>query len=68
MNFDLIIDVTFVSENERKKNERKKRVREIVSIAFGSETPGLDDDDIIDALGIALWFYKTGGRDGAGTI
>lgn len=46
------------------KNERKKRVREIVSIAFGSDTPGLDDDDIIDALGIALWFYKTGGRYG----
>lgn len=47
------------------KNERKTRVRDIVTIAYGDETPGLDDDDIIDALGIALWFYKTGGRDGA---
>ncbi len=47
------------------KNERKKRVREIVSIAYGSDTPGLEDDDIIDALGIALWYYKTGGRDGS---
>lgn len=47
------------------KNERKQRVREIVSIAYGLETPGLDDDDIIDALGIALWYYKTDGRDGS---
>lgn len=47
------------------KNERKARVREIVSVAFGDETPGLEDDDIVDALGIALWYYKTGGRDGA---
>ena len=47
------------------KNERKKRVRDIVSIAYGQDTPGLEDDDIIDALGIALWYYKTGGRDGS---
>lgn len=46
------------------KNERKTRVREIVSIAYGEDTPGLEDDDIIDALGIALWYYKTGGKDG----
>ena len=46
------------------KNERKTRVREIVSIAYGNETPGLEDDYIIDALGIALWYYKTGGKDG----
>lgn len=47
------------------KNERKKRVREIVTIAYGDDTPGLDDDDIIDALGIGLWFYKTGGKSGS---
>jgi Holliday junction resolvasome RuvABC endonuclease subunit len=50
------------------KNERKKRVRDIVSIAFGEDTPGLDDDDIIDALGIALWYYKTGGKDGSRAV
>lgn len=44
------------------KNERKQRVREIVSIAYGDNTPGLDDEDIVDALGIALWYYKTGGN------
>ncbi len=47
------------------KNERKDRVRNIVTIAYGNDTPGLNDDDIIDALGIALWYYKTGGKDGA---
>nr|DAT56958.1 MAG TPA: RuvC [Caudoviricetes sp.] len=47
------------------KNERKQRVREIVSVAYGSDTPGLEDDDIIDALGIALWYYKTGGKNGS---
>jgi Holliday junction resolvasome RuvABC endonuclease subunit len=44
------------------KNERKQRVREIVSIAYGDDTPGLEDEDIVDALGIALWYYKTGGN------
>lgn len=40
------------------KNERKERVREIVSVAFGKDTPGLEDDDIVDAIGIALWYWK----------
>jgi Holliday junction resolvasome RuvABC endonuclease subunit len=56
------------SVNIKMKNERKTRVRDIVSIAYGDDTPGLDDDDIIDALGIALWYYKTGGKDGIGTV
>ncbi len=50
------------------KNERKQRVRDIVSVAYGDDTPGLDDEDIVDALGIALWYYKTGGRDGARAV
>lgn len=50
------------------KNERKQRVRDIVTVAYGKDTPGLDDDDIIDALGIALWYYKTDGKDGSGTV
>lgn len=65
-------DISELDKNGKKgssqikaKNERKQRVREIVSIAYGDDTPGLEDDDIIDALGIALWYYKTGGRDGA---
>jgi Holliday junction resolvasome RuvABC endonuclease subunit len=46
------------------KQERKARVRNIVAVAFGEDTPGLEDEDIVDALGIGLWFYKTGGRSG----
>lgn len=56
------------SVNIKMKNERKERVREIVSVAYGKDTPGLEDDDIIDALGIALWYYKTGGKDGIGAV
>ena len=47
------------------KNERKQRVRDIVSIAYGDDTPGIEDEDIVDALGIALWYYKTGGINGS---
>ena len=56
------------SSQIKAKNERKQRVREIVSIAYGDDTPGLEDDDIIDALGIALWYYKTGGKDVVRTV
>lgn len=68
-------DISELSKNGQKgspqikaKNERKQRVREIVSIAYGDDTPGLEDDDIIDALGIALWYYKTDGKDGTGAL
>lgn len=47
------------------KNERKQKVRDIVSIAYGKDTPGIEDEDIVDALGIALWYYKTGGINGS---
>lgn len=40
------------------KEERKNRVREIVSVSFGKDTPGIEDDDIVDAIGIALWYWK----------
>lgn len=44
------------------KDERKNRVREIVSVSFGKNTPGLEDDDIVDAIGIALWYWKVKGN------
>lgn len=40
------------------KNERKNRVREIVGVSFGKDTDGIDDDDIVDAIGISLWYWK----------
>jgi len=44
------------------KNERKQRVRGIVSAAFGDDIEGLDDDDIVDAIGIGLWYHLTHGK------
>lgn len=38
------------------KNERKRRVREIVKKLFKEGDSNLDDDDIIDAAGIGLWY------------
>lgn len=62
-------DAEVLSKNGKKgtvqaklKNERKDRVREIVSVAFGKDTPGLEDDDIVDAIGIALWYWKVKGN------
>jgi Holliday junction resolvasome RuvABC endonuclease subunit len=52
-----------LSTQVKLKNERKNRVRAIVSAAYGDDTPGLDDDDIVDALGIGLWYHlKYGAR------
>jgi Holliday junction resolvasome RuvABC endonuclease subunit len=38
------------------KNERKKRVRDIVTKYFAEGDIGINDDDIIDAAGIGLWY------------
>lgn len=46
------------STQVKMKNERKQRVREIVSVSFGKDVSGIDDDDIVDAIGIALWYWK----------
>ena len=44
------------------KNERKQRVRSIVSAAFGDNIDGIEDDDIVDAIGIGLWYHLTHGK------
>jgi hypothetical protein len=38
------------------KNERKRRVRILVSKYFATGDIGINDDDIIDAAGIGLWY------------
>jgi len=38
------------------KKERKKRVREIVKTYFKNHQDFLEDDDIIDAAGIGIWY------------
>lgn len=54
-----------ISENGEKgslavklKKERKRRVQEIVKNYFNKLPEFLDDDDIIDAAGIGLWYCK----------
>ncbi len=46
----------FDTEAKRKK-ERKDRVRDIVLDYFQMSEENLKDDDIIDAIGIGLWYY-----------
>jgi hypothetical protein len=43
----------------KKKEERKKRVREIIQSEFPDANIDLGDDDIVDAVGIGLWYWKT---------
>jgi len=38
------------------KKERKRRVREIVKTYFTNHADSLEDDDIIDAAGIGVWY------------
>lgn len=40
------------------RDERKQRVREIVGVAFGQDVSNLEDDDVVDAMGISLWYWK----------
>jgi Holliday junction resolvasome RuvABC endonuclease subunit len=50
----------------KKKKERKQRVREIVEKYF--DISSIDDDDIVDAIGIGMWYYGLGSSDGASTV
>lgn len=52
-----------LSNQTKLKNERKDRVRKIVLSAYGPNVEGIDDDDIVDAIGIGLWYHlKYGSR------
>lgn len=42
----------------KKKEERKRRVRVIIEQYFGADDLDLGDDDIVDAVGIAIWYWK----------
>jgi Holliday junction resolvasome RuvABC endonuclease subunit len=50
----------------KKKKERKQRVRKIVEKYF--DISSIDDDDIVDAIGIGMWYYGLGSSDGASTV
>lgn len=57
----------FLTESSRKK-ERKDRVRDIVSGYFEMTEENLEDDDIIDAIGIGLWYYLMLSANGTRTV
>jgi Holliday junction resolvasome RuvABC endonuclease subunit len=57
----------FITELSRKQ-ERKNRVRDIVSGYFEMTEENLEDDDIIDAIGIGLWYYLMLSADGTRTL
>lgn len=42
----------------KKKEERKRRVRVIIQDSFVTDNIDLGDDDIVDAVGIGLWYWK----------
>lgn len=42
----------------KKKDERKRRVRVIIEEYFNANDLDLGDDDIVDAVGIAIWYWK----------
>ena len=52
-----------LSNQAKLKNERKDRVRKIILSAYGDNIDGVEDDDIVDAIGIGLWYHlKYGSR------
>ena len=60
-----IKDKDLLKENGQKKNielkkkdERKRRVRVIIEEYFNDNDLDLGDDDIVDAVGIAIWYWK----------
>jgi Holliday junction resolvasome RuvABC endonuclease subunit len=48
----------------KKKEERKKRVRIIIQDNFVTDNIDLGDDDIVDAVGIGLWYWKVKVQNG----
>jgi Holliday junction resolvasome RuvABC endonuclease subunit len=54
-------DISKGSFELKKKKERKKRVRDIVATKF--DISKIDDDDIVDAIGIGMWYYSLGKSD-----
>lgn len=56
-----------VSESSRKK-ERKDRVRDLITGYFEMSDDNYEDDDIVDAVGIGLWYYLMMSANGTRTL
>lgn len=50
-------DKSIFDTESKKKKERKNRVRDIIVKYFKISEDSLKDDDIVDAIGIGLWYY-----------
>ena len=50
-------DKSIFDTESKKKKERKNRVRDIIVKYFKISEDNLKDDDIVDAIGIGLWYY-----------
>jgi len=50
-------DKSIFDTESKKKKERKNRVRDIIIKYFKISEDNLKDDDIVDAIGIGLWYY-----------
>ena len=50
-------DKSIFDTESKKKKERKDRVRKIIVKYFKISEDDLKDDDIVDAIGIGLWYY-----------
>jgi len=61
-------DKILLNTESKKKKERKDRVREIVVDYFAMSDDDLSDDDIVDAVGIGLWYYLMAVSDGSRTL
>jgi Holliday junction resolvasome RuvABC endonuclease subunit len=46
-----------LSNQAKLKTERKDRVRRIIMMAYGKDIENIEDDDIVDAIGIGLWYH-----------
>jgi len=57
----------FLTEASRKK-ERKDRVRDIITGYFPMTDEDLEDDDIVDAIGIGLWYDLMLRKNGSRTV
>ena len=61
-------DKEYLLTEASRKKERKDRVRDIVTGYFEMTEEDFDDDDIVDAIGIGLWYYLMLSANGTRTV
>lgn len=61
-------DKEYLPTEASRKKERKDRVKDIITGYFEMTDEDLDDVDIIDAVGIGLWYYLMLSANGTRTV